>query len=131
MQKRLRILQTGLVLALVIAAASCRGLPTGPSLSNIVVGPLSLQPTAGDTGLCCCRVVGTVRNLNNVPVHATFKFSAFDDRVQPISTILYFVADFRPGTERPIDAHGLLYPCNIVKDLSTELDIRGLANPPL
>lgn len=111
---------------------SCRGLPTGPSLSNIVVGPLSLQPTVGDPALCCCRVVGTVKNLNTVPVHATFKFSAFDGiNASPISRILFFVSDFRPGVERQIDAHGFLYPCNIIKDLRTELGIRGIAVPPL
>lgn len=119
-------------LAVVALLWSCHGLPTGPSLSNITVSPLSLQPTAGDPALCCCRVVGTAKNLNVVAVHATFKFSAFDGiNASPISRILFFLSDLRPGVERQIDAHGFLYPCNIIKELRTELDIRGIALPPL
>jgi hypothetical protein len=120
------------MVAAVALLGSCHGLPAGPSLSNISVSPLSLQPTAGDRALCCCRVVGTTRNLNSVAVHATFKFSAFDGvNASPISRILFFVSDLRPGVERPIDAHGFVYPCNIIKELRTELDIRGIALPPL
>jgi hypothetical protein len=122
----------GTVTLSLVLLSSCRGLPTGPSLANIVVGPLSLAPTAGDRALCCCRVTGTARNENSVPVHATFTFTAFDaERVRPISKVLYFIGDFRPGAERPIDAHGFVFPCDIIKDLRTELDIRGLAFPPL
>ena len=120
------------MLVALVGLSSCHGLPTGPSLANIVVGPLSLEPTVGDRALCCCRVVGTARNLNSVPVHATFKFTAFDGQnVQPISKILFFISDFRPGTDRPIDTHGFIYPCNNIKELKTELDIRGFAFPPL
>jgi hypothetical protein len=110
----------------------CQGLPAGPTLANVTVSPLALQPTAGDPALCCCRVVGTTKNDNSVPVHATFKFSAFDgEHATPISRILFFVADFRPGAERPIDAHGFLYPCVVIKELKTELDVRGITLPPL
>ena len=119
------------VLAL-LALSNCAKAPTGPTLANITVGALSLAPTAGDTGLCCCRVVGTTRNQNTVPVMATFTFTAYDaERVRPISRVLFFVNDFRPGSERQIDAHGFLFPCNIIKDLATEVDIRGMTSPPL
>ena len=128
-----RFLVSVLALALLpLLLAGCNGLPTGPSLSNISVGPLSLEPTAGDPAICCCRVIGKARNLNTVPVHLTFKFSAFDgERATPISRILFFISDFRPGIERTIDAHGFLYPCTIIKELRTELDIRGITLPPL
>ena len=110
---------------------SCRAAPTGPSLANVTVGALSLAPTAGDPAVCCCRVVGTARNENAVPVHATFKFTAFDaDRIRPISKVIFFIGDFRSGTERPIDAHGFVFPCSIIKDLTTEVDVRGLVFPP-
>ena len=67
-----------------------------------------------------------------MPVQATLTITAFDaDRVRPISKVLFFVNDFRPGTERPIDAHGFIFPCTIIKDLATEVDIRGMTSPPL
>ena len=119
-------------LATAVLISSCRGLPIGPSLSAINLGPLSLQPTINDNTLCCCRVTGTVRNANKVPVHATFKFPAFDGtRQRPISSILFFIPDFQPGTDRPIDAHGFIFPCNVIKEIRTELEIKGLTFPPL
>jgi hypothetical protein len=118
--------------ALVSITAGCRGLPQGPSLSNVTVSPLRLEPTLDDPALCCCRIVGSVRNDNRVPVHATFKFSAFDgERTEAISSILFFIPDFQPRTDRPIDAHGFIFPCNVIKELKTELDIKGIAFPPL
>jgi hypothetical protein len=118
--------------ALVALAPGCRGLPAGPSLSNLVIGQLTLQPTIGDPSLCCCRVVGTARNNNRVPLHATFKFSAFDgERTNPIATILFFLQDFEPRTDRPIDAHGFIFPCQVIKELKTEVEIKGIAFPPL
>jgi hypothetical protein len=118
--------------ALVAMAPGCRGLPQGPSLANVTVSPLRLEPTLDDPALCCCRIVGSVRNDNKVPVHATFKFSAFDgERAQAISSILFFVPDLQPRTDRPIDAHGFIFPCNVIKELKTELDIKGIAFPPL
>jgi hypothetical protein len=119
------------LLAVLASSWSCRGLPNGPSLSNVQVSALTLQPTIGDNSLCCCRVVGSVRNLNSVPVHLTFKFEAFDgERPGRISSILYFVDDLEPQAERQIDAHGLLYPCQVIKELKTDVRIKGLANPP-
>ena len=119
------------LLLLVTLSSSCRGLPNGPSLSNVQVSGLTLQPTIGDTSLCCCRVVGSVKNLNTVPVHVTFKFDAFDgERPNKISSILYFVEDLEPQAERQIDAHGLLYPCQVIKELKTDVRIKGLAYPP-
>ena len=127
-----RFVAAAFVCSLLTLVGACNRLPTGPSLSNISVGPLSLEPTAGDPALCCCRVVGKARNLNTVPVHLTFKFSAFDgERASPISRTLFFISDFRPNTERTVDAHGFVYPCTIIKDLKTELDIRGITLPPL
>ena len=128
---RKSILGMAACIALAVVAG-CRGLPAGPTLSNVSVSPLSLLPTAGDPALCCCRVIGTTTNDNSVPIHATFKFSAFDGvNATPISRIIFFVGDFRPGAERPIDAHGFLFPCVVIKELRTELDVRGITLPPL
>jgi hypothetical protein len=48
-----------------------------------------------------------------------------------MARILYFVADFEPGTSRPIDAHGFIFPCSAVRQLKTEVDVKGIAFPPL
>jgi hypothetical protein len=125
----LRVLVLGVA---IVALASCRGLPQGPSLADVTVSPLRLEPTIDDPSLCCCRIVGTARNDNRVPVHATFQFLAFDgERTEPISSILFFIPDFQPRTDRPIDAHGFIFPCNVIKELRTKLDIKGIAFPPL
>jgi hypothetical protein len=111
--------------------AACRGLPTGPSLNDVTLGSLRLEPTIGNPGLCCCRVVGTVANNNAVAVHATLKIDALDDRGESMARILYFVPDLEPGSSRPIDAHGLIFPCSAIKQLKTEVDVKGLTHPPL
>ncbi len=111
--------------------ASCRGLPTGPSLSNVVVRNVALKATTGNTALCCCRVTASAENNNRVPVHVTIKFSALDGvKADPIATILYFVPDLEPGSTRAVDAAGFIFPCNAIRDLKTEVDVKGIAFPP-
>jgi hypothetical protein len=130
MRIRLAVLMAFLGVVASIGIA-CRGLPAGPSLSNVTVGSLTLEPTIGNPGLCCCRVVGSVVNNNDVAVHATFKFDALDDRGESMARVLYFVADLEPRTERPIDAHGFIFPCSAVNQLKTEVDVKGITFPPL
>ena len=68
---------------------SCQGSPTGPSLTNLLLESLTLQATSQTATLCCCRVVGTATNLNDVPIHVSIKFSAFDgQQPDPIARIL-------------------------------------------
>jgi hypothetical protein len=119
------------MIAILLSAASCRGLPAGPSLSNVTVGSLTLEPTIGNPGLCCCRVVGSVSNNNEVPIHATLKIDALDDRGESMARILYFVPDLEPRTSRSVDAHGFIFPCNAIRQLKTEVDVKGLTFPPL
>lgn len=124
-----------LVLAMTVALtslgiSSCHGLPTGPSASAVVLSNLTLQSTTGNAALCCCRIAGTARNDNRIPVHATIKFSAFDaSSSDAISTILFFIEDMDPGVTRPIDAPGFIFPCNAIKRLQTQVDVKGLAFP--
>lgn len=129
---RTRPLSLALVLmALVLSAAACRGLPAGPSLSNVTVGALTLEPTIGNPGLCCCRVVGTVANNNEVSIHATLKIDALDDRGESMARILFFVPDLEPRTSRAVDAHGFIFPCSAIRQLKTEVDVKGITYPPL
>lgn len=116
--------------ALCLGLASCRGLPEGPSLSNIVVSNITLTSTTGNRALCCCRVAATARNNNRVPVHLTIKYSALDGvDTEPIATVLQFVPDLWPGTERAVEAAGLIVPCQAIRDLKTEVDVRGITYP--
>jgi hypothetical protein len=119
-------------LAATALLVSCSGAPEGPSLSNIALRNVSLAPTAGNPALCCCRVVATAENRNSVPVHLTIKFSALDGtRSDPIATILHFVPDLEPGAQRQIDAAGFVFPCSVIKSVKTEVDVSGIAFPPL
>ena len=112
-----------------LGLAACKGLPTGPSLSNIVVSNVRTQPTIGDATLCCCHVLAGARNNNTVAVHATFKFAAFDAAAQELSRTVFFIANFAPNTSQEIDAPGFVFPCNLVKDIRYELSVRGLTEP--
>ncbi|HEY8550554.1 MAG TPA: hypothetical protein VIL35_11405 [Vicinamibacterales bacterium] len=115
--------------------AACEDSPTGPSLSAVTVQNLSLRPTTGNPGLCCCHVVGTARNDNTVPVHVTIKFAAFNQpNADPLSTILYFIKDLQPGQTHAIDAPGFIFPCNAIpegiRNVRTEIDVKGITFPP-
>ncbi len=127
-----RCLQLTIVLGMMaVAIGACRGLPDGPSLADVTVGTLSLASTTGNSGLCCCRVVGQVTNQNDVAIHATLKLTALDSRGESIETILYFVPDLEPGATRDVDAHGFIVPCDAISQLTTEVDVKGITFPPL
>ena len=114
-----------------LGVAGCRGLPAGPSLSDVTLSNIALQSTTGNPALCCCRIVGAATNNNAVSVHVTLKFSAFDGVIaDPISKILFYIPDIPPGASRQIDAPGFVYPCQIIKRLTTEVDMKGIAFPP-
>jgi hypothetical protein len=113
-------------------AASCGSPPTGPSISGITLSNVSLQSTTGNNALCCCHVIGTAENHNEVPVHLTIKFSALGAvQEDAIATVVAFVPDLEPGARRPIDAAGFIFPCQEIRSLRTEVDVSGIAFPPL
>ena len=119
-------------LAAAALLVSCSGAPEGPSVSNITLRNIALAPTTGNAALCCCHVVATAENRNSVPVHLTVKFSALDGtHSDAIATIQHFVGDLEPGAQRQIDAAGFVFPCSIIKSVKTEVDVSGIAFPPL
>jgi hypothetical protein len=105
--------------------------PQGPSLSNVVLHNVSLMSTTGNTALCCCHVVGTAQNNNSVPVDLTLTFTAFDANGNTLASIVQFVPDLGPGTTGPIDAPGLVLPCNAISNIKTAVSVSGIAFPPL
>lgn len=126
-------MRTTLRLAVIIiglaATSGCEGLPAGPSLADVVVSNLRTQPTIGDANLCCCHVIGTARNNNAVPLHATLKFAAIDANQREISRVVYFIENFQPGASHQIDAGGFLFECARVRNIKYEVSVRGLASP--
>jgi hypothetical protein len=122
------VLFVGLVL---VGAAGCSDAPVGPSLSAVTVSDIALRSTTGNASLCCCRVTGTSVNRNSVPVHVTITFAAQDGaQEEPLSRVLYFIKDLQPNARHAIDAPGFLFPCAIIKDVRTEIDVTGIADPP-
>jgi hypothetical protein len=122
--------------AAVLSVSACRQPPTGPSLADVTVENIALRPTTGNAGLCCCRIAANVINQNTVPVHVTLKFWAFGegsslDEDDAISAIFHFVPDLEPSTSRPIDAAGFIFPCSAIRQVKTEVDVKGITYPPL
>ena len=119
-------------MVLAVASASC-GFDEGPSL-QVDVRETALVPTAGDTALCCCRVVGVIENLSTVPVHVTLQFKAFstgENGEEEIGTAVAFLEGIEPAEQRQVDAPGLLMPCsNIERFELADVDIRGVWFPP-
>jgi hypothetical protein len=114
----------------VIFMVSC-STPTGPSLTKAVLRNVALKATTGNTALCCCHVVGTAENDNAVPVHLTIEFSAFDGHNNALETIVQFVADLEAGTTQPFDAAGFVFPCDSIASITTQVNVVGIAFPPL
>jgi hypothetical protein len=122
----------GLIGLVAMPLAGCQKLPTGPTLERIQLSGIQLQPTTTDDTLCCCHVKATTLNTNDVAVHLTIVFAAFDDvSTEPLQRIVHFVKDLQPNTPTPIEAPGFLLPCSAIKQLKTEVTVRGVAFPPL
>ena len=116
---------------LITVMASCSHVDTGPSLYNAVLRNVTLSSTTGNPALCCCHVVGTAENDNTVPVHLTIMVAAFDSHNNSLETILQFVPDLQPGASTPFDAAGFVIPCNSISSIRTQVNVSGVAYPPL
>ena len=122
----------GLACLWVLAFAGCQKLPTGPSLQGVDLTGIQLQPTTTDNTLCCCHVKAVCNNRNSVPVHLTIVFAAFDGiEPEPLQRIVHFVKDLQPNTPTAIEAPGFLLPCSVIKEIKTEVTVRGIDFPPL
>jgi len=119
------------LLWLVSHTLGCNASPVGPSLAGVDVTTPVIRPSTDNPALCCCRVAGTAVNRNSVAVHVTIKYKAFDGvREDPLVTVIYFIKDFQPGDTQPIDAAGILFPCNAIKSVQMEVGVRGIIFPP-
>jgi hypothetical protein len=120
------------IVAVVMLMSSCgRGAPLGPSLSNVALEGVRTQPTAGNPNLCCCHVVGSATNNNEVVVDVLIRFAAFDGEQNiPIGSLFYFIDDLQPGARHEIDAAGLFFSCSRVREIKSAVEVRSPQSPP-
>ena len=109
----------------------CSGFDTGPSLV-VDVSQMSLEPTLGNSTLCCCRVVGNVINHSTIAVHVTLKFEAFEKgKQEPIATAVDFLDAVEPNESRSFSAAGFARSCgSIDKFLLADKDMRAVRFGP-
>jgi hypothetical protein len=113
-----------------VLTASCSSPPLGPSLRDVIIERVTLQSTAGDASLCCCRAVTTATNHNAVTVDVTLKFSAFSgsDPI-PLGTVVHFIDRMPPGSQQRVEASGFLFSCARITEVKSEIDVKGLESP--
>jgi len=109
---------------------SCSSPPLGPTLRDVVFDKVTLESTAGDASLCCCRAVTTVTNQNTVTVDVTLKFSAYggNDPI-PLGTVVHFIDRMAPQTSQRVEASGFLFSCGRITEVKSEIDVKGLQSP--
>ena len=113
-----------------VQTMGCGAPPLGPSLRDVILENVTLQSTAGDASLCCCRAVTTATNHNAVTVDVTLKFSAFSgsDPI-PLGTVVHFIDRMPPGSQQRVEASGFLFSCARITEVKSEIDVKGLASP--
>jgi hypothetical protein len=122
--------RAALLLTLLLLTMSCSSPPLGPTLRDVIIDNVTLQSTAGDASLCCCRAVTTAINQNAVTVDVTLKFSAYsgNDPI-PLGTVVYFIDRMPPQGRQRVEASGFLFSCERITDVKSEIDVRGLDSP--
>lgn len=109
-------LTVGAAVALAGALAmACQNGVTGPSLSA-TIQTISLSPTvklpAGEN-ICCCHVVGTVKNNSSVTAHIRLEFTAKKDG-GTIGQAMVLEKEVGSGAVRSFEAPGMFAPCSSI-----------------
>jgi hypothetical protein len=104
---------TGAAVALAGAfALGCQNGVTGPSLSASIQ-TLALVPTVSapsSQNICCCHVVGTVKNTASINEHVQLQFPA-KTAGSEVGRAVVLERDLAPGAVRSFEAPGLMVPC--------------------
>jgi hypothetical protein len=116
--------------AALLLSMSCSSPPLGPTLRDVIFERVTLESTAGDASLCCCRAVTTVTNQNAVTVDVTLKFSAYsgNDPI-PLGTVVHFIDHMAPQAKERVEASGFLFSCARITEVKSEIDVKGLDAP--
>lgn len=126
------------VLAVAIATmAGCQSGVVGPSLSADIQN-VRLQPTVaglvGGENVCCCHIVGELRNTSSIAVDAELLFPAKAPDGQPLGTGLNIQTNVPPGGSRVFLAVGITAACKDVRlsqvVADSEIRLKGLFQPP-
>ena len=48
----------------------------------------------------------------------------------PLGTVIYFIESMQPQATQQIDASGFLFSCTRIKELKSEVDVKGLVSLP-
>jgi hypothetical protein len=118
------------IVSIVACTIACGTTPTvGPSLAAVQVSDVRLQATEGNATLCCCRVAAVAENHNQVPVHVTIKFFAYDEIPDvPLTAIVHFIRNMQPAARESFVASGFLLACSRIDDVRVEVDVTGTAS---
>jgi len=90
----------------------CQNGVTGPSLSASIQ-TLTLVPTVNaplSQNICCCHVIGTVKNTAAITEHVQLQFPAKTGGTE-VGRAVVLEKDLAPGAVRPFEAPGLMVPC--------------------
>jgi hypothetical protein len=96
-------------------AIGCQNGVTGPSLSASIQ-TLSLVPTVNapySQNICCCHVVGTVKNTGTITEHVQLQFPAKTGGTE-VGRAVVLVNDVLSGTVRNFEAPGLMVACSTI-----------------
>jgi hypothetical protein len=91
---------------------ACQNGVTGPSLSASIQ-TLSLAPTVNapsSQNICCCHVVGSVKNTGSITEHVQLQFPAKSGGTE-VGRAVVLVNDLPSGEARSFEAPGLMVPC--------------------
>jgi hypothetical protein len=127
----------------VLLTIACQNGVVGPSLTA-AIQTISLSPTfpftAGDAtseqasrNICCCLVVGTVKNTSSITAHIELQFPA-TSQGQNVGTAVDLEKEVAPQAVRSFSAVGIQAACNklSLNQITTDQRVRviGLWEPP-
>src|SRR5271169_4932099 len=140
------------IAALVAMATGACSHTTGPSLSAQlvsqqlvptitmpqIVNTSGVGPISDPASLCCCRVVGAVRNTSSVPVNLNLFFHATTtdgqcpgdvQNTQNGCTGQDSLVNVAAGATVNYSAAGILKPCSAVSAVSLDMTVTGIWFP--
>jgi hypothetical protein len=94
---------------------ACQNGVSGPSLSATIVS-MTLQPTVtapSSENICCCHVVGSVKNTSSVTAHVQLQFPAKAGGTE-VGRAIDLERDLAPGAVRAFEAPGLMVACSSI-----------------
>jgi len=106
-----------------VLTLGCQNGVVGPSLSA-AIQTLSLVPTVeapSSQNICCCHVVGTVKNTGTITEHVQIQFPAKSGGTE-VGRAVVLERDLAPGSLRSFTAPGLMVPCGTLDPTQVRTD---------